>query len=180
MQTITFITGNQKKADNLARLIGMSVEHIKLDLDEIQSLNLREVVEHKARQAYEKVQRPILVEDVSLEFETLGRLPGTFIKFFISEMSHEDICRLLDGWSRRATGRCGYGYYDADGFVYFEGSLSGRIAEHPGGANWFWWDPLFIPDGYSVTRSELNPEDYDKVYLQIKPIHQVREFLMQL
>lgn len=97
MQTITFITGNQKKADNLARLIGMSVEHIKLDLDEIQSLNLREVVEHKARQAYEKVQRPILVEDVSLEFETLGRLPGTFIKFFISEMSHEDICRLLDG-----------------------------------------------------------------------------------
>jgi inosine triphosphate pyrophosphatase len=55
MQTITFITGNQKKADNLSRLIGMSVEHIKLDLDEIQSLDLREVVEHKARQAYDKI-----------------------------------------------------------------------------------------------------------------------------
>lgn len=135
MQTITFITGNQKKADHLSRLIGMSVEHIKLDLDEIQSLDLREVVEHKARQAYEKIQKPVLVEDVALEFEALGRLPGTFIKFFISEMSHTDICRLLDGRSRRATGRCGYGYYDADGFTYFEGSLGGQIAENPGGSN---------------------------------------------
>ena len=122
MQTITFITGNQKKADNLARLIGMPVEHIRLDLDEIQSLNLREVVEHKARQAYAIVEKPIIVEDVALEFEALGRLPGTFIKFFIEELSHEDICRLLDGKSRNATGRCGYGYYDEDGFVYFEGT----------------------------------------------------------
>ena len=178
MQSITFITGNQKKADNLARLIGMSVEHIKLDLDEIQSLDLREVVEHKARQAYAKVQKPIIVEDVALEFEALGRLPGTFIKFFIEEMSLEDICRLLDGRSRRATGRCGYGYCDADGFVYFESSLGWQIAEHPGGDNWFWWDPIFIPDGYDTVRSLLSPDNYDTVYLQIKPIRQVREFLL--
>jgi non-canonical purine NTP pyrophosphatase (RdgB/HAM1 family) len=102
MQSIIFITGNQKKADNLSRLIGIPVDHIKLDLDEIQSLNLREVVEHKARQAYAKVQKPIIVEDVALEFEALGRIPGTFIKFFIEEMSLEDICRLLDGRTRRA------------------------------------------------------------------------------
>ncbi len=180
MQTITFITGNQKKADHLARLIGMDVEHIRLDLDEIQSLDLREVVEHKARQAYAKVQKPIIVEDVALEFEALGRLPGTFIKFFNEEMSHEDICRLLDGKSRNATGKCGYGYCNATGFVYFEWTLGWQIAEHPGGANWFWWDPIFIPDGYDTVRSALSPDDYDRVYLQIKPIHQVREFLMWL
>jgi len=86
MQTITFITGNQKKADHLSRLIGMGVEHIKLDLDEIQSLSLREVVEHKARQAYEKVRKPVLVEDVALEFEEFGKLPGPFIKFFEKEI----------------------------------------------------------------------------------------------
>jgi non-canonical purine NTP pyrophosphatase (RdgB/HAM1 family) len=123
MQSITFITGNQKKADYMRKLLGMPIEHIRLDLDEIQSLDLREVVEHKARQAYAKVQKPIIVEDVALEFEALGRLPGTFIKFFIEEMSHEDICRLLDGRSRRAIGRCGYGYCDIDGFTYFESSL---------------------------------------------------------
>lgn len=177
---IYFVTGNQKKADNLSRLIGIPVDHIKLDLDEIQSLNLREVVEYKACQAYAKVQRPIIVEDVALEFEALGRIPGTFIKFFIEEMSLEDICRLLDGRSRRAIWRCGYGYCDADGFTYFESSLSGQIAEHPGGTNWFWWDPIFIPDGYDTVRSALSEDNYDRVYLQIKPIQQVREFILSL
>lgn len=48
---------------------------MKLDLDEIQSLDLREVIEHKVRQAHEKCGKPVLVEDVSLVFEDLGGLP---------------------------------------------------------------------------------------------------------
>ncbi len=55
MQSITFITGNQKKADYLAKYLGFPIEHQKIDLDEIQSLDLREIVEHKVKQAYEKV-----------------------------------------------------------------------------------------------------------------------------
>lgn len=75
MRPITFITGNQKKADYLARYLGFPVEHQKIDLDELQSLDLREIVEHKVKQAYEIVQSPVLVEDVSLEFSALGRIP---------------------------------------------------------------------------------------------------------
>lgn len=86
MQPITFITGNQKKADYLARYLGFPIEHIKLDLDEIQSLELKEIVEHKVKKAYAKIKKPVIVEDASLEFTSLGRLPGPFIKFFIEEM----------------------------------------------------------------------------------------------
>ena len=53
----------------------MEVLHEKIDLDEIQSLDLREIVEHKVRQAYEKIKKPVLVEDTSLRFEALGKLP---------------------------------------------------------------------------------------------------------
>lgn len=95
MQSITFITGNQKKADYLARYLGFPIEHIKLDLDEIQSLDLDEIVEHKVKQAYEKIKKPVLVEDASLEFMALGRLPGPFIKFFIEEMGLDKLCTLL-------------------------------------------------------------------------------------
>lgn len=49
--------------------------HEKIDLDEIQSLDLREIVEHKVRQAFEKTGKPVLVEDTSLRFEALGNLP---------------------------------------------------------------------------------------------------------
>ena len=55
MKKVTFITGNQKKADYLIRYLGFPIEHMKLELDEIQSLDLREIVEHKVKQAYEKI-----------------------------------------------------------------------------------------------------------------------------
>lgn len=120
MQSITFITGNQKKADYLARYLGFPIEHTKIDLDKIQSLDLREIVEHKVKQAYTKVQKPVIVEDVSLEFSALGRLPGTFIRFFIEEMSMEQICSLLDGKERTAIARCVFGYYDGIHLEFFE------------------------------------------------------------
>ena len=75
MQSITFITGNQKKADYLAKYLGFPIEHEKINLDELQSLDLREIVEHKVKQAYTKVGKPVIVEDVSLEFLALGKLP---------------------------------------------------------------------------------------------------------
>lgn len=177
---ITFITGNPKKAEYLEKYLGFPVLHKKLDLDELQSLDLREVVEHKVRQAYTKIWTPVLVEDVSLEFKALGRLPGTFIKFFITEIPYENICRLLDNRDRRAIARCGYGYYDGDHFEYFSGMLHWTISEHPGKENGFGWDRIFIPEWYAAIRSELGEEDYKKVYLQIKPLEKVREFFWKL
>jgi inosine triphosphate pyrophosphatase len=71
MNSITFITGNPKKAEYLEQYLGFSVEHKKIELDEIQSLDLHVIVEHKIRQAFERVQSPVLVEDVSLVFDDL-------------------------------------------------------------------------------------------------------------
>lgn len=174
---ITFITGNQDKADYLQKYLGVPVAHHKLDLDEIQSLDLREVVEHKVRQAYEVLKAPVLVEDVSLEFEAMGRLPGTFIKFFLQEMPFEAICALLDGKTRNATARCVFGYFDGERLELFEGSLGGKIADQPAGDNGYGWDKIFIPDGYNVTRASINEEDYRKTYLQIKPFAPFEAFL---
>ena len=137
MKSITFITGNQKKADYLSKYLGFPIEHIKLDLDEFQSLDLREIVEHKVKQAYEKIRKPVLVDDVSLEFCALGRIPGTFIKFFEEEMTFATLCSLLDGKDRSAIARCGYGYYDGDRFEYFEGKMNGTIAKTPTKDNGF-------------------------------------------
>jgi inosine/xanthosine triphosphate pyrophosphatase family protein len=59
MTTITFITGNQNKADYLAKYLDHPVSHQKVELDEIQSLDLQTIVEHKVRQAYEVVKKPV-------------------------------------------------------------------------------------------------------------------------
>lgn len=177
MSNITFITGNQKKADYLAKYLGFPVEHVKLDLDEIQSLDLKEIVEHKVRQAYEKIKKPVIVEDVSLEFAALGRLPGTFIKFFVDEVPFEIICSMIDGKTRKATARCVFGYFDGQDLKLFEGGLDGEIATTPSGENGYGWDKIFIPQGYTVTRASLEEKDDQKTYLQIKPFEKLKEFL---
>jgi len=177
MQKLTFITGNQNKADYLSRYLGYELDHVKVDLDEIQSLDLTEVVRHKMHQAYEIVNRPVLVEDVSLEFTALGRLPGTFIKWFLDEMTFEDLCRLVDDKDRGAIAKCVFGYYDGHKEKFFKGSMNGMIAENPAGANGFGWDKIFIPEGYSVTRAELDEEDDKKTYLMIKPFEELKTYL---
>ena len=53
-----FITGNQNKADYLSRQLGVELDHQKIDLLELQSTDLHEIVAHKLKQAYETVQNP--------------------------------------------------------------------------------------------------------------------------
>lgn len=177
---ITFITGNQSKADYLARYLGLPVSHIKLDLDELQSMDLKEIVGHKVRQAYDKIKTPVIVEDVSLEFEALGGLPGPFIKFFVERMPFESICSMLDGKSRKATAKCVFGYYDGVMLQLFEGAMEGEVPQAPMGEGGYGWDKIFIPVGYTQTRAQMNEADDQKTYLQIKPFAALKEFLLKV
>lgn len=182
MNSLTFITGNQGKADNLKRQLGFDILHKKVDLDEIQSASLVEIVEHKVLQAYELLHTPVLVDDVAMGFDDCNGLPGPFIKFFVdSDNGLENICRLCDGLpTRRATAYATMGYYDGSLLKIFTGKITGVIADHPRGNNSyaFGWDVVFCPDGYgSRTRAELNEEDYGEVYSKIRPVAEMCEFL---
>lgn len=180
MTDVTFITGNQNKADYLAKYLGFPVRHQKVDLDELQSLDLREIVQHKVKQAYDSIGSPVLVEDVALEFSALGRFPGTFIKFLVDEVPFDTICRMLDGLDRAAVARCVFGYYDGVEARLFEGSLHGTIADQPAGENGFGWDKIFVPAGYTVTRAELSEDDNQKTYTTIKPFAELKSYLESL
>jgi inosine triphosphate pyrophosphatase len=175
-----FITGNQNKADYLAKMLGIELEHQKVDLDELQSRSLDEIVEHKVRQAYQLIGRPALVEDVSLGFAAYDNLPGPFIKFFIDQPDGlEKLCRMLDPFEdRTALAECVFGYYDGEHLELLRGSLRGTITDHPRGENGFGWDKIFVPDGFDgKTRAQLNPSDDAKTYATIKPFAALREFL---
>jgi non-canonical purine NTP pyrophosphatase (RdgB/HAM1 family) len=163
---ITFITGNQHKADFLAKWLGHPIQHRKLDLDELQSLDLHAVVEHKARQAYAILKRPVLVEDASLTFPAMGRLPGTFIKWFIEELGYDGLLKLANSLSSpEAVGRVCYAVCDGDEVKIFEGEMCGRIATEARGSGGFGFDPIFINEGYNITRAEMADQD-DSLYAQ--------------
>lgn len=177
MKTVTFITGNLNKVKYLEKYLGHPIRHVKLDLDEIQSLDVKKIVEHKVRQAYEQIKEPVLVEDDSLEFVALGRLPGPFIRFFVDEMPLEMMCRILDGKTRKAIARTTFGYYDGNEVKFFEGRLDGEIAENPAGENGWDWDMIFIPHGYTRTRGEFSDGEYQETSMQLRPFVALKEFL---
>lgn len=177
-----FITGNQHKADYLARILGIPLEHHKLDLDEIQSVDPVEIVEHKVKQAYEILKQPVLVEDTSLCFNALDGLPGPFVKFFrTAKNGNEMMCRMLDGFDdRSAYASAVYAYYDGAELKTFIGRLDGVIADHPAGDDGYGWDAIFIPEGYGgKTRAELSPEDDDESYQKIRDYASLRAFLLE-
>ena len=175
-----FITGNKHKAAYLGKLLGISLEHKNITMDEIQSTDTKQITEDKARRAYEIVQQPVLVEDVGLYFEAWGDLPGPFIKFFVEqENGLEKLCRMLDGFaSRRAKTVVTTTYYDGSNFVHFDGGASGEIAHAPRGTGGFGYDPIWCVDGYGGrTRAELTEAEDHETYIASRPIEKMREFL---
>lgn len=176
-----FISGNQNKIDYLSRSLGITLEHQKIDLDEIQSADPKVVIEHKVKQAYTLLGKPVLVEDTSLSFNALDALPGPFVKFFVEANDGlENMCRMLDGFEdRSAYGSVIYGYFDGDQLRFFEGCLNGTIAAHPRGTGGYGWDRIFIPEGYGdLTRAELSPEDDLASYNQLRDTAGLRDFLL--
>lgn len=175
-----FVTGNAEKATRFAMHIGMDIAHQPAELDEIQTLNPAELVGHKARQAYEQIGKPVLVEDVTFVYEAWGELPGAFVKFFVeADDGVEKMCRMLDGFeNRRAEGRCTFGYFDGHDLKIFSGAIKGDIADHPRGDGGYGFDRIFEPDGFGgKTAAELTKTDYDKYYTTIKPFAKIRYFL---
>lgn len=179
MNDLTFITGNQGKADFLAKWLGIPLAHRKVALDELQSLDSHVIAEHKARQAYDVVQRPVLIEDVSLIFHALGKLPGPFIKWFIEELSKQQICDLLAGTAdRSATASVSYCLFDGKELKFFDGSVEGSIAESPRGEGGFGFDPIFVPGGTARTYAEMSDAELAQFALRPTTVFpQLREYL---
>ena len=163
MKQIVFITGNADKAAWTQRYIKQPITHHKLDLTEIQSLDSYEVVEYKAKEAYKILHQPVLVEDTSLVFNALGKLPGTLIKWFIGELGNEGLCKLITGDDRSAVASVLFGYYDGKKLIFGEGRQTGTITLKPIGTDGFGWNPIFIADGMTKTYAQLNLEEMDSI-----------------
>jgi len=180
MKAVTFITGNANKAKYLEMWLGLPMAHQKLDLVEVQSLDLQEVVMHKATEAYRQLQRPVLVEDVALTFHAFGQLPGTLVKWFLQELDVDGLCHLLDGRDdRRATASIVYGLHDGQQIRYFEGHVDGTVAPQPRGDQGFGWNPIFIPSGSQKTYAEMTDEEVEQVSFRAKAIAKLRAHLIE-
>lgn len=174
----TFITGNEHKAKYVAQWLGKDVPHHKLDLDELQTLDLHQLVTHKAKQAYGILKTPVLIEDAQLSFTAFGRLPGPFIKWFVEEMGVGNVPRLLDSFDdKTAHGVICYALYDGKEMHFFEGEMHGTVAPEARGDSGFGFDPIFINDGYDITRAQMDEDTYAKTSYRKQALDKLAAYL---
>ena len=178
MKSLTFITGNPNKADQLSRYLSFPVEHAKLDISEIQSLNLKEVATEKAKVAYAILGTPVLVEDTALTFKALNKLPGTLIKWFFESVGNEGLCKMLLGYdSRAAIAETCFALCDENGPQLFQGECIGSVSDYPRGDSDFGWNPVFIPEGEELTWAEMTPEQSALTSMRKKAIEKLQKYL---
>lgn len=178
MTEYTFITGNENKAREFSEIVGIDVPHQKVDVPEIQSDSLEEISKAKAVSAFEVLKKPVIIEDVSMELDALGGMPGPFIKFFITAIGPKgisDTARALGNDKARV--RINYVLYDGKDFNIFANTVEGSISSEPRGESGFGFDPVFIPEGLNKTYAEMSSEEKNKVSHRRKPIQEIAEFL---
>jgi non-canonical purine NTP pyrophosphatase (RdgB/HAM1 family) len=175
-----YVTGNPNKAKHFSTMLGHEIEYVILEIEEIQSLDVRKVVEHKAREAFEKIKRPVIVEDTTVIFTALGSLPGPLIKWFLEELKPVGLCKLLDGKQRTAVAGSAIAYFDGESMEIFTREMAGTIAKEPRGVQGWGWDSIFIPEGCVKTNGEMNDEEYAHMYKSVKPFKGLADFLSTL
>lgn len=159
MKHLHLVTGNAHKLKEWKQIIpqDITMDIADVDLDEIQSDDVEEIVRDKARRAYEVVGKPVVVEDVSAGLEKLDGLPGPFIKFFNKRLGGDALYKLAGGVEARATVSASVAYYDGTDMIIVRADIHGRVVE-PRTREGFGFDITFVPDGESETFAEMTPE----------------------
>lgn len=183
MRQIYFVTGNDGKFREAREILGDSfeLERAKLDLLEIQGIDVCEVAEEKVKTAFAELKKPVLVEDTGLCFEAWHGLPGALIKWFLmpdKNIGNEKLVKMLDGFdNRKAEAITVFAYCDELGVRIFEGRISGKIADFSRGLNGFGWDQIFIPDGGEKTFGEMERDEKNKISMRRNALQKLKEYL---
>jgi non-canonical purine NTP pyrophosphatase (RdgB/HAM1 family) len=159
----------------------VEVQRVVLDLPEIQSLDPAEVASYKARRAYEHVQRGlVLVEDTGLVIDAWNAYPGALIKWVLSAVGEEGLCRQLDAWDdRRATATVVLCLFDGQIMHTFSGQTHGVITATPRGVFGFGWDSIFQPDGYTITYGEMPRDVKMQISMRTRALDKLKTHLGQ-
>ena len=165
MSTITLVTGNPNKLKEIQEIAGdtITLASQSVHLPEIQSLDIKEIIDNKVRAAYELIKSPVIVEDVSAGLDDLGGLPGPFYKFFREKLGDVILVKLASAaGSNKVTIRCMAAYYDGRQMLYGLGEIHGTAVE-PRGDIGFGFDAVVVPNGQGRTMAEMLPQEKHKI-----------------
>ena len=163
LSELFFASSNEHKFQEAERILanlGMQINLFKTTLEEIQSNNLNDIAEKKAINAYDLIQKPVIIEDDGLFINALNGFPGPYSSYVYDTIGNKGIMNLLENSQvRDAKFVSIIAYCDSDCDVkLFESSIPGKISSIIEKGGWG-YDPIFIPDGESKTYANVSDKD---------------------
>jgi len=169
MQDLLVATGNSHKTAEIRAILGAGyvVSDLKAhpELPEVEETGstFLENATLKAVEISKQVEGLILSDDSGLEVDALGGEPGVYSSRYAGEAGNDvannkKLLHELQGKdSRTARFRCVMVLaQDGEVLASFDGAVEGRMLSELHGEGGFGYDPLFVPDGYDQTFSQLS------------------------
>lgn len=158
------VTGSPFKFGDLAFQLKdyFDCEQKVWDFPEIQG-DPNEILEHKAKKAFEIFQHPVLVDDVSTHLGDLNGFPGPYFKDFLKCFTPMEMGIKFAGSRIKAVCHLGL-CRGADDLVIAEGEFNGTIVAPTHNNHQKRDFELFVKlDGMDKVMLELSPEERNKV-----------------
>ena len=93
---LLFLTGNKNKLEEVSQIMGeeFKIDNKKIDLPEIQSTSVEEVIAEKLKAAYKIVKKPVFCEDTGVYIKNMNNFPGALIKFYLDHIGTKGIAKF--------------------------------------------------------------------------------------
>lgn len=173
--------------DNMGLTVVPQRDYDVTDADET-GLSFIENALIKARHASDSTGLPAIADDSGLVVPALGGAPGIYSARYSGSGDNANNTKLLDEM-KRFEGDDRRAFYVAVIAVVksasdpmptiAEGRWHGSIGLLPKGEGGFGYDPLFIPDGASITAAEMAREDKQRVSHRAKALKALEPLLKQ-
>ena len=157
--SIRFISANSFKIAEVRKIlepVGVNITPVELDIRELQTNDVNELVRDKCLKAFHKVKRPLFVEHTGLEIEALNGFPSGLTQLFWDTIKADRVSQLFGcGTNTKVVAKTTICFCDGKKLHIFDGSVDGFISHAPRGSRLFQWDCVFIPSGYEQTFAEM-------------------------
>jgi XTP/dITP diphosphohydrolase len=167
---IILASNNKHKIEELKQILG--TEYTLKSLAEIgcyeeieeYGTTFHQNSEIKAKYVFDKFGLNVIADDSGLEIEALGGKPGVYSARYAGEPTNhsaniQKVLSELENSTNRSARFVTIITLFLDGQKYFfEGEIKGTITKNLKGSSGFGYDPVFIPDGYTLTFAEMSAE----------------------
>ena len=182
-------TNNAHKLEEISAILGDEME--LLSLKDIQcNADIPETADtlegnaiQKANYIYENYGMDCFADDTGLEVEALNGAPGVFSARYAgnghdSEANMQKLLKELERKeNRKAQFRTAICLIMEGKEYLFEGIVKGNIIEEKRGGAGFGYDPIFVPEGYDQTFSELGNDVKNTISHRARAVEKLCAFL---